>query len=85
MSKYTPGPWVFNGEEIGPLSREDDQSYGMILPVAYIEQYDYPDEYTDNARLISAAPDLLEALQEIVAIHDDWIKAKLAIAKALGE
>jgi hypothetical protein len=42
MSNYTPGPWkVFNGREIGPVSKEDDQSYGMMLPVAYIEQYDY--------------------------------------------
>jgi hypothetical protein len=42
-----------------------------------------------NARLISAAPDLLEALQEVVAIsdrkHDAWDKAKAAIAKALGQ
>lgn len=42
-----------------------------------------------NARLISAAPDLLEALQEVVAIsdrkHDAWDKAKAAIAKAVGQ
>jgi len=39
-----------------------------------------------NAKLISAAPDLLEALIEIVEIsdrkHDAWDKAKLAIEKA---
>ena len=41
-----------------------------------------------NAMLIAAAPDLLEALQEVVAIsnrkHDAWDKAHAAIAKALG-
>lgn len=41
-----------------------------------------------DALLIAAAPDLLEALQEVVAIsdrkHDAWDKAKAAIAKALG-
>lgn len=41
-----------------------------------------------DALLIAAAPDLLEALQEVIAIsdrkHDAWDKAKAAIAKALG-
>ena len=61
--KHTPGPWkVFNNREIGPISKEDDQSYGVMLPVAYIEQYDYPNDYEANARLIAAAPELLEAL-----------------------
>lgn len=39
-----------------------------------------------NARLMSAAPDLLEALQEIISItdrdHVAWAKAKAAIEKA---
>jgi hypothetical protein len=39
-----------------------------------------------NARLMSAAPDLLESLQEIIAItdrdHIAWAKAKAAIEKA---
>lgn len=39
-----------------------------------------------NARLMAAAPDLLEALQEIVSItdrdHIAWVKAKAAIEKA---
>lgn len=41
-----------------------------------------------NAKLMAAAPDLLEALQEIIAItdrdHVAWIKAKSAIEKAIG-
>jgi len=39
-----------------------------------------------NARLITAAPDLLESLKEIIAItdrnHEIWDRAKLAIKKA---
>lgn len=39
-----------------------------------------------NAPLIAAAPDLLEALQEVIAIsdrkHNSWEKAKAALAKA---
>jgi hypothetical protein len=42
-----------------------------------------------NARLMAAAPDLLEALQEIIAItdrdHIAWVKAKAAIEKAVGD
>jgi hypothetical protein len=39
-----------------------------------------------NARLMAAAPDLLESLQEIISItdrdHIAWVKAKAAIEKA---
>lgn len=42
-----------------------------------------------NARLIAAAPELLEALKEVVAIsdrsHNAWDKARDAIARAEGE
>lgn len=42
-----------------------------------------------NTRLIAAAPELLKALQEVVAIsdrkHEAWDKAHAAIAKALGQ
>lgn len=41
-----------------------------------------------KAALIAAAPDLLDALQEVVLIsdrkHDAWDRAKAAITKALG-
>jgi hypothetical protein len=41
-----------------------------------------------NAKLMSAAPDLLKALQEVIAIsdrkHDAWDRAKAAIEKAIG-
>jgi hypothetical protein len=46
-------------------------------------------EAKDDARLIAAAPDLLEALKELIAItdrdHVAWDKAKAAIAKAEGQ
>lgn len=47
-----------------------------------------------NAQLISAAPDLLEALQELVLLYEhdegcreltEYKRAKAAISKALGE
>lgn len=52
-----------------------------ISPVENLEKVDYA-----NAKLISAAPDLLEALQEVIKISDRnhiaWDKAKAAIKKA---
>lgn len=94
--KGTPGPWVASKTDrsIGPVSRDDDQSYGMILPVAWVE-FDGNDAYQQaNANLIAAAPDLLEALLSIVNMDyqptDDesdkvYLKARAAISKALGE
>jgi len=95
--KGTPGPWVASTTErsIGPVSRDDDQSYGMILPVAWVE-FDGDQRYQQaNANLIAAAPELLEALQKMVskACKQNWNdaypeeiqSAQAAIKKALGE
>lgn len=93
MIKHTPGPWIIQDYRIGPLLKEPDQSYGMLLPVAYIEQYDYPN-HKSNAALIAAAPELLEALERFIAWVDKQNleyesamvrQAKAAIAKAKGE
>ena len=87
--KATPGPWWFEGQGIGPKSFADDQSYGMTTPVAYIEEYDWPENHVANAHLIAAAPELYETLEEVIRIsdrkHDAWDKAKAALAKARGE
>lgn len=89
--KGTPGPWVYRKgtREIGVIDCSDTQSYGMIDVICYIDQFGHRDCFDDNARLIAAAPELLEALQEVVAIsdrkHEAWDKAHAAIAKALGE
>jgi hypothetical protein len=85
MSKHTPGPWKIvpswhdwivegpNGEEI----------------IWQDGNYNTPTISIEDARLIAAAPDLLEALKEVY----DWcyptdsawaIKARAAIAKATG-
>ena len=60
--KGTPGPWVYRESDrvIGVIDRSDTQSYGMVTAIAYIDIYD-TDCYNDNARLIAAAPELLEA------------------------
>jgi hypothetical protein len=104
MSKHTPGPWIGAGPSFGdPLPRyttsimtewehEDD---------GFIEICEFPFHHHDgeneaNARLIAAAPDLLEALKGVLKVergssgriilegwHEEAICA--AIAKATGE
>lgn len=93
--KGTPGPWVASTTDrsVGPVCREDDQSYGMILPVAWVEFDGKPGHQQANANLIAAAPELLEALQGMFGINKldgegqqkRWDKARDAINKALGK
>lgn len=104
MNKFqgTPGPWVASktGRGIGPVSGLDDQSFGMIIEVAYVEFDPEIEIQVANANLIAAAPELLEALQLLMAEqtggnkpcgHNGFTcmcpydKARAAIAKALGE
>ena len=90
MNKHTPGPWRIgapppNGEQtIG-------NSQGLMVAIATTGA-GIPTNA--NARLISAAPDLLEALQAIVSTCsvriddpriDHFDAARRAIAKAKGE
>jgi hypothetical protein len=100
-TQHTPGPWKV-GQHLGSLSSfcvhmdAGDKGRGseIVEAVCGLDT----DQRLANARLIAAAPDLLEALQEmvsIVAIHQDatntkfaWAEmevANAAIAKATGE
>ena len=61
--KGTPGPWFRdNGRAIGPKSAEDDQSYGMVIPVGWVEFDPEIEVQVANQQMMAAAPELLEAL-----------------------
>ena len=94
MNKHTPGPWivkrspfeVYNVDH-GALTHEICSGNLMIAAL-------YADEDGPDARLISAAPDLLEVLDHILEMQlrgfiylGDEVnaKARAAIAKARGE
>lgn len=103
MSLFTRGPWVAEktGRGIGPVSKEPDQSYGMVTPVAWVEFDPEVEVQVANANLIAAAPELIEALQdaekalfaaldnafgeELANGNRELIQARAAIAKALGQ
>lgn len=63
---HTPGPWhVGRKFEVGPRSDADDQSNGMVLPIADV----YGENREADARLIAAAPELVKALQEAIELQ----------------
>ena len=95
--KGTPGPWVaypnkddncfYIAQQDGaPFTPDYSDVAGLYCNTWSGERYIVQ---RANAELLSAAHDLLEALQEVVAIsdrkHEAWDKARAAIAKALGE
>ena len=94
--KGTPGPWIADktSRAVGPISHDDDQSYGMVIPVAWVEFDPEVEIQASNQKLIAAAPELLEVLKLILSYHDDGncvlhkedvSMARAAINKALGE
>lgn len=100
--KGTPGPWEIKPEEVDrPYIRIRGTRLGGRFKVANVLSPDYDgvhhreaDETRANARLIAAAPELLEALTSTLDEIGFWLsqqkpelKDKLvsAVAKALGE
>ena len=97
--KGTPGPWVADktSRAVGPISLDDDQSYGILIPVAWVEFDTEVEIQASNQNLIAAAPELLEALQRITPLYEALMRdcglehkemiatSRAAINKALGE
>ncbi len=97
--KHTPGPWEEHGKggcECGLIFGPDGNSnICLVYGPSHLASDDGPDCVPNrdaqqaNARLISAAPDLLAALQAVVAVADrktvEFDMARAAIAKALGD
>ena len=86
-AEHTPGPWIIM----------EGTDWVIVSPEVSVAAVYTPRGVREvrqaNARLISAAPDLLEALNYALASHtedvmmpDDWMDfARAAIAKAKGE
>ena len=94
MSNHTLGPWLFD-EESEAITTHNRIAKGItrIATVRLGWAEPFESEEIANARLIAAAPDLLEALEtlskmaesfasELHEKHPDVVAARAAIAKA---
>lgn len=100
MKKHTPAPWEVT--QIDPLGNPIDeyanvrpvnrQMFGheTSMPIVDVYLYHLPEQQA-NARLIAAAPELLEALEAIINDGGKFVMtqethraARAAIAKARG-
>ncbi len=101
--QHTPGPWVADATDpsdvvvwASPDPKQNDELIANVGQRIQRVQVAF-DCDAANARLIAAAPDLLEALESLIAIDEDtladgatlqdrvdvaWASAKAAIAKA---
>lgn len=108
-SKHTPGPWILKNEYHGFVDDYDNQNGFEFKQVTLMSQDDHVlgevkamktlnflqdfDQYAANAKLIAAAPDLLEALQNMLTTITNIgygsgtviDKAKAAIKKATDQ
>lgn len=70
MSEHTETPWVARGSEIGVIDQSDTQSYGMMLVIAFMDEFDFRDQWKANARHIVHCVNnherLVEALRNLV-------------------
>ena len=96
-AKYTPGPW----EIASPTRVWSTHADGGAVCIAAEPECNYSSDFQEvkiaskrfheacaNARLIAAAPDLLEALKAVVRVADrktfEFDAARAAIARAEG-
>ncbi len=95
-TKHTPGPWIFN--DLGQITDRSGRIVVVTVSAHNIPNPAYPkgsfhylaedDGGEANARLIAAAPDLLDALETIASGNTDPDRAveiaREAIAKVGG-
>lgn len=88
MNKHTPGPWLSRGKSDSVHESSDTHPYGCQI-------FRFADDQgpsDDDLNLILSAPDLLDALSEIINDGGKFVmtneahrKARAAIAKARGD
>lgn len=97
--QHTPGPWTVSDEidriYNGNVIRYDTgERNGVVAIACDFNRFDRDAEREANARLIAAAPELLEAIRaanvqrdprhRISMLVNDWQRIEAAVAKATG-
>lgn len=101
QSQHTKGPWQFSKSDNATLElfpsiaiyAGDDESATLICEVIHTQRNKVVNSnFIPNARLIAAAPDLLEALETLTALYSEVAPqsepmklARAVVAKAKGE
>jgi len=90
-AKHTPGPWTIQGSGTlaHPVTGSSLSTVRIETSLGTFEILDETNEPDQNVRLITAAPDLLAALElALVFLPDDAVSCgtmvRRAIAKATG-
>ena len=88
MTKHTPGAWQYQFEG-GTTAFIVESDGTTVAALRVTENSTAHSRFAHNVRLMSAAPDLLEALQEMVEIAESQghivKRARAAIEKATGD
>lgn len=94
-AKHTPGPWFVHGPSVGTGPSEADSCGYEVAHILnpYKGCVGARDRVDANARLIAAAPELLEALEKTQILlermgmqsSDEYQENRAAIAKATGQ
>lgn len=91
MSKHTPAPWEMGRANRPAFANNGIWAGGFVICDMCNDGYG-EEEQLANARLIASAPELLDALKEIVRLGEGILEptreldiARQAIAKAEGK
>ena len=86
MSKHTPGPWYYTNEGINSMGIVEKDGTN-IMHMATLQNSSASRHMEANARLIAAAPDLLEALKIFLNEFNDsevMMRTPIAYYKAVS-
>lgn len=72
--KGTPGPWAWKKRDSITWEVYSEDWGGIVRVNQYPDKKAMPDKLCEaDAKLIAAAPDLLEALTKLIGQHDDQV------------
>lgn len=76
-TKHTPGPWTLGNGEVRIRTEKNEQGRSILVAECYTTgnagRYPKYEERKANARLIAAAPELLEALKGVMNSIDAYV------------